>query len=294
MSIIPRLLQRRALAGVVAGVLAAPCVQAESDAIDLARPVSDSLTNISGIYWNFDTDMGLQPQVQDLSGNGYHGLPMPGNGELPTLTGGVDRPGTSGYGKALELLPGEHKGEGNPRVIVNLPPRNRLALAGVSFTGGLWLKLRPGNAPGTPLLLMDKGGFNTRGGEEAGHFCLYLVKARGGAWQIAFQMGDGLENANILSAPLAGTIEDGQWHHVGFNFIIGDNGSNRVAFWLNGERLGEATVAVGLNSGDASTTSRRFSLAERAVTRYASRVNGAVDDLFLTEGIYPFKPVKTP
>jgi len=266
--------------------------------IDLGKPVAQSVPEITGIYWNFDEELGPQQMFLDASGHGNDGTPVAGNGASPELVEGVNRPGVSGFGKAVRLstsepMPGE---QGNPRVYANMGVTNSLALLDVSFTGGIWVRffsVRSGE--NQTVVLIDKGGFNTKAGENAGHFCLFLVKGKDDAWQVGFQAGDGLENATVFHGPpQICDFSDGEWHHIGFNFDFDRSAGNKVSFWVDGELVGTESVNVSLTSGSNNTGARRFFVGERVTTRYVSTFDGAVDDVFVTEGHFDFKSLPKP
>lgn len=271
---------------------------AEKEVIDLSKPVIESVPIITGIYWNFDEMAGPQELFLDGSGEENNGIPMAGNGEAPSVVDGVNRPGTSGFGKAVRLstkepVPGT---EGNPRVLVNMKVTNSLTLADTSFTGGLWVRfssIRP--EENQTVILIDKGGYNTRSGGNGGHFCMFLVKDREGVWQVGFQAGDGMENQTALSGPLLmEDFQEGQWHHIGFNFDYNPDGGSTVSFWFDGAMVGSQAITLNLAGGSADTRTRRLSVGERTTTLYVSTFDGELDDLFVTEGHFDFKPLVEP
>lgn len=266
-----------------------------SSSIDLSRPASQSLPEIIGVYWPFDEMIEGADGVFADSGNLGSIFASPGNGKTPGLTPGVDRPGTSGYAMALQLSTSatEPGGDGNPRVLVNLPPENPLIMSGKDFSGGVWIKFDSTLAGENQLvMLLDRGGFQTRTGPGEGHFSFFILKNPKEMWQMGFETGDGEQVGTATTADFqAWELQDGGWHHLGFNFASGADGEGgAVTFWLDGQLVDEATVDVGIRGGMDSTT-RRFSVGERAVSLYRSVFNGALDDLFVTEGIHTFTPL---
>lgn len=262
--------------------------------ISLAKPVAASIPALTGVYWAFDEAIGPSSVFPDASGNGYDGMPMAGNGETPTLVEGVNRPGTSGYGKAVRLKTSAAvpDPDGNPRVLANLPVENNLGFVETSFTGGLWMRHSGEISAGTQtMILMDKGGFNTALGEGAGHFCLFLNRQQGEV-KIGFQLGDGEKNETVFSRLPGDTdLLDGQWHHVGFNLDSATDAESAISFWVDGEPAETIPLGVRLTTGNADSATRRFCIGERVTSTYFSTFDGEMDDVFLTEGHFDFKPV---
>ena len=86
-------------------------------------------------------------------------------------------------------------------------------------------------------------------------------------------------------------LGDGEWHHVGFNYLYDETGENHtVVFWLDGGRLDEASIKVVISSGHPDYAVRRFYVGEVTIPNFLSIFDGAVDDVFVTEGVYDFTP----
>lgn len=275
---------------------------AASTLIDLSRPVSESLDTITGIYWNFETlypnpkDASNYNVIKDLTANNYTSYidALLGTNPLPTLAGGVSRPGTGGYGNAISFKPGSTTG--NPRAYTNMPEANSLTMVNTSFTGGLWLQLDSVNSGTQRIILMDRGGLNTSNGVNKGAWAFYLEKNAAGSWLLAFQSNSGTQYSNGFHdasyQPL--NLQDGGWHHLGFNYEYRADEANVVTFWLDGVAIGTATLATDISGGGKDTTTQRFSAGERAVSTWQSRLDGSIDDLFVTSGIYGFQAIPEP
>lgn len=292
---------RLAAASVCAAALALSHATA-STLIDLNRPVSESLNSIDGIYWNFDA---LRPPpnektIADSSSNGHVGYldavttTNPLN-PLPSLVGGVDREGANGFGSGLSLTR-EVGANANSRVYTNMAATNSLGMADTSFTGGVWLNLDSVQSGAQRVILMDKGGLGRLGGADQGGWGFYLDKDAAGHWLLGFQSNNGvaLSSGYHSTEYEALNLQDGEWHHLAFNYEYRKGQENVVTFWLDGEAVGTALLNVDITSGSTNTTARRFSVGERATSSYQSRLDGRIDDLFVTTGIYGFHPIPEP
>ncbi|HWL53538.1 MAG TPA: hypothetical protein VNQ90_13965 [Chthoniobacteraceae bacterium] len=279
--------------------------------IDLSRPVDESLEIITGVYWSFDA-LSVDGAVVDekTSGAKIDGTPAQGHGSAPSLVGGVNLAGTSGFGQALALRTNatQKGGDGNPRVVNNALPlavgENPLAMVATDFTGGLWIRFDSILSGATQsVVLMDRGmlGIAASGGENGGNWGFYLEKDTEDLWRVAFQTGDGTSTA------AAGTVYhddfealpfgDGGWHHIGFSFLYGgEEGGHQVQFWLDGTLLNTVGgLDVSITSGSTTRSGvRRFWVGERATTGYWSVFDGDMDDLFVTHGQYGFQPIPEP
>lgn len=262
--------------------------------IDLARPVSESLPVISGVYWSGNSIASSPPYeiTPDGSANGYHGFLLTGDGSYSQTTG-VDRAGTSGYGNGIRLettatAPG---GSGNPKIQVNLPSGNALDMVATDFSGGLWVNFQSLLAGAQTVNLMNRGPWFVAG---TGHWGLNLIKDASGNWQMAFQVADGTSLATVqVEVPVSLTIATGIWHHFGFSYAYGEGGgSNVVTFWMDGVNLGSQSLSVNIAADGGST--RRFAVGERTTTGYTSVFDGVVDDVFVTQGWYGFKAIPEP
>jgi len=281
-------------AGILGAILVWPFLLVPSSAkanekIDLSQPVSKSVPAITGVYWSFDELDG--DSVDDGSANDYRGTLDAGNGKQPRQIPGVTGEGGV-FGSAIRLEtaatePGEL---GNPRIYVNLPQENRLGMTASSFTGGLWVRFDSTKAEGSQrVVLLDRGGFTMRlGVEGAGHYSLFLDRDAKGIWQVGFAAGNGSENEFALTE--TPDLGDGKWHHLGFNYLYREAGDYAVVLWLNGELLDEVAMKVEISSGHADIAVHRFFVGDRTVPSFLSLFDGAVDDVFVTEGVYDFVP----
>lgn len=261
--------------------------------IDLSRPVDESLPSVTGVHWRFDALDGGATATPDSTINGYTGHLEPGHGTAPHLTSGVDLPGTSGYGSALRLQTAETVvgPQPNPRVYTNLPPLNHLGMADTDFTGGAWLKLNSLLPEAQFIMIMDRGGCHYLSDDpDGGHWSFYLTKEADGQWKLCFQTGDGSTNQEV-AIPIAEITTD-VWNHYGFSYRHGgEGGADEVTLWLNGQPAGTGPFAVKITSGSSDYITRRFAAGERNTSGYLSIMDGALDDLFVTVGFHPFKPL---
>lgn len=282
----------------IAVAMAGVCLNAAASEIDLSKPVSASVPEITGIYWNFDDLSDATPMVEDASGNNHAGHLEAGEGEKPTAVEGVNIKGVSGFKTALRLATTAAKpgGKGNPRVTANLPVENNLAMSGMDFTGGLWVRFFSVSGAGDQMaILLGRGCHSVRLGEsDAGLYVLFLQR-RNGEWRIGFQTGDGFELCTIYSDPLF-DFDAEVWHHLGFNVRGRPGGESSVTLWLDGNKIAELPLAVAITSGNEDSMVRRFAVGDRTTSNFGSLFDGAVDDVFVTEGIYDFslKGAKVP
>lgn len=283
---------------------------AAGDVIDLSRPVSESLTTITGIYVTGNT-LNEENVTPDSSTNGYHLKGYAGTtsnpetnpliGDIPTLTTGVDRPGTSGFSNAIRLsTPATASGgPGNPKLQIAMPRENALSMVGKDFTGGIWVSFNSllSVSSGTThrIVLMDRGGFNINNGTNRGHWGLGIERNINGQWRLVFNTGNGASTNNLISNLYTDSLPPLQldeWYHFGFTYDYNEEGDNVVTFWMNGETIGTATTSLNITTLTESDsdyeTTRRFVVGERAVSTYLSVFDGSVDDIFVTEGIHTF------
>ena len=268
-----------------------------ADLIDLSRPVGESLSTITGIYVSADTTeiSGEYTITPDHTTNGYDLRLVQGEGvELPSLTTGVNRPGTSGFGNGIRLntIQTTSGGSGNPRLSTGggaLPVENNLAMVDVSFTGGAWLNFNSLQNSSQYIVIMDRGGFNIHSGEGRGHWGLALEKNASGLWRMEFNMGDGLGTSRLFNGTFSNLgIEVQEWNHFAFTYTFDPEGDNTVHFYLNGVSVGSGTTSRNITSGDTYWVTRTFHVGDRTVSTYNSLFDGSVDDIFVTEGIHTF------
>lgn len=269
----------------------------QAEEIDLTKPVSESLPGITGIYITGDTLVtdAETPYFPDSSGNEYHAKIDAGIGAPPSLTPGVDIPGTSGFGNAIriERKPEDSGTTGNPRAVAALPEYNNLAMVATSFTAGAWIKFN--SIPDEPhaVVVMDRGGRSTTTGENAGHWSFYLHQTTSGNWRMEFTQGDGISTAQrTATAATNWQVDLLDWNHVAFTYHYISPNNASISFYLNGTLLEEIPVSATLiSSGSTHWLPRRFAIGERPVSNYFSNFNGAIDDLFVTEGVHTFSPL---
>lgn len=270
--------------------------------IDLAKPAGDpgNLASISGIYWRLDSTYvdDTFTKTADSSGNGYNGTLDQLNGAaLPSLVTGVNVSGASGYSNGLKV---EGTGTlGNPRVLLTLPAVNNLDMEATDFTGGMWVKMDEIDTGNDQMIvLMDRGGMNTHGyGPDGGHWSFFLNKDTSDNWQFGFQTGNGstyqngYHNASFENL----SLQDGAWHHIGFNLDYISSGNSTVTFWLDGVSIGSASFTVDIMKGSADIFVRRFGIGERTTsTYYTSNFTGVFDDVFVTTGLHDFQAIPEP
>lgn len=277
------------------GVFFCQGTQAQS-VIDLSKPVGESLETITGIYYQFDSVTGTT--TPDASGNNYTGnLDAGENVSLPSLTGGVNLPGASGFGTGLELYsPSTATGNLN-RVYVNLGATNNLGMVATDFTAGMWLRLDSVSAGTQKIILMDRGGMNANSGVNGGQWGFFLDKDTNNEWRIGFQVGDGASYMNGYHNDLYQnlSLQNGTWHHLGFTYDYIADDDNVVTFWLNGESIGSASFNLDITSGHTNATVRRFSIGDRSTSNYfTTYFDGAIDDLFVTTGLHTFQTIPEP
>lgn len=144
------------------------------------------------------------------------------------------------------------------------------------------------------IMIMDRGGFNTTAGAGTGHYTLFLNKSTTENWQLGFQSGDGSSNSTFNTTFQNWDLQDGAWHHLGFNFAYNPTGDNGVDLWLDGSVVGTGTVSVDITSGANDNTTKRFSAGERATSTFLSKFDGSMDDVFVTTGLHSFQAIPEP
>ena len=262
--------------------------------IDLSRPVGESLSTFTGIYISADTTetSGSDTFTPDLSPNGYDMKFIQGTGvALPSLTTGVNKPGTSGFGNGIRLNTTQTTtgDPGNPHLLITMPVTHNLAMADVSFTGGAWLSFNSIQSGAQNIIIMDRGGFSISNGENRGHWGLGLQRSSGGLWRMEFNMGNGTATNRLFNASYSNwDIQLQEWNHFGFTYTFNPEGDNTVHFYLNGVEVGSATTSLNITSGANYTPTRSFAIGERVVSTRTSLFDGSVDDIFVTEGIHTF------
>lgn len=272
--------------------------QAQS-VIDLSKPVSDSIGTITGVYYKFNsTNTTIYgPATPDLSGNSYTGYLDAGtNVPVPSLTGGVNLSGTSGYSNGLVLYSPSTASADMNRVYATLPISNNLAMVATDFTAGMWLRFDSVSTNTQKIILMDRGGMNTMYGTNTGHWTLFLDKDASDNWLLGFQVGNGMTNQNGYNNSTYQNLnlQDGAWHHLGFTYNYDATNDNVVTFWQDGASIGSASFDIDITSGDPSYDTRRFAVGNGAVSQYTTYLDGDIDDLFVTTGLYTFQPVPEP
>jgi len=247
------------------------------DGIDLSRPVSESVAP-DRLYWNFD-DGPRNPVfsgcVVDHSPSHYHGRLYPGdfNAE-PTWTAG--RFGSALYLEGAAMPYRDRNGtlrvRNNPKVVwrlVDTPEAwevDRLNLDNTSFTAGLWIRVdRSREGESQSITLMSRGQ-----PQEPGRWGFYLSKDAGARWSLRFN--------RLASRLRTEAFNDGAWHHVA---LAVDAPGKEVTFWLDGETLGDPVpMPEPLPPPEDEGRAGILSVGENLI--------GAIDDLFVTSGLYHF------
>ncbi len=271
--------------------------------IDLAKPVSESLDTITGIYWKVDSIYDTN-RTADASGNNYNGYLEAGvNSPAPSvLTPGVNLPGTTGYGSAIRLttnVASPAESDRNSRIYYNTPSvGSRLNLQATDFTAGAWLNFSSLQTGTQLVMVMDRGARNLNpngsGGPHGGGWSFFLEKNASGNWRIGFTARDNTASTTVYNGAYSDLgIDLGEWIHIGITFDYNAESDNTVNFFINGASAGTASIARDITAG-LTLNGLRFSVGERAQSTYTSTFDGAMDDIFVTEGLHSFQAVPEP
>jgi len=247
--------------------------------IDLSQPVSGSLAP-DRLYWSFDDgpENGVfSGCVVDHSPSRYHGRLYSGalNPE-PTYTQG--RFGLALFLEGAAMPYEDEKGivrsRSNPKVVWRLGDtpeaweQDRLDLNGVSFTAGLWVRMERIREGALQSILL----FNRGQPQEPGRWGFYLAKDTGDRWTLRFNRLGATEKTDRFN--------DGAWHHV----AVGVNAeAGEVVFWIDGEPFGAPVpMPEPIPAVEDPVRGGILSVGEHLI--------GAIDDLFVTSGLYRFNP----
>ncbi len=284
-----RMLFRNSLLAIVALAWPGGGLHANS-VIDLTKPVASSIKP-DGLYWSFDggtIDDWMPDPVDDLSGNGYAGYLLAGGKKpQPTYVAGK-------FGTAIGIqgnTPPETMDDGstvtfqNPRITwktYNAPAgqdTSQIDMHDKSFTAGVWIKLDKINSGEVQTIrLLHRG-------QAESVWSLDLRKGEDDLWKLASNMS-GFQTA-FNSTAQSDALNDGQWHHLAFSFRKEDS-SGTVVFWIDGVQIGDEVTSEG-RLPETQPKDRIFTLGESNTGSFPTGFEGALDDLFVTSGVYTFK-----
>ncbi len=273
-----------ALAACAIAILSLPA--SGTTLIDLGKSISDNGITPTGIYWNFDGN------ALDGSPSGYNGSLVGGKpGQGPTYVEGV-------FGQAIRLQGTNDTNQRDPSVYwsgTGAADNARMDFVGQSFTGGAWVSFDSIRTGSTQYVhLLERGQYSPSGYSQ-NFFSLALEKDVNDQWKIVFNIANpSLGVHRPASTVVTTAFNDLDWHHVGFTFEYVPSGNNLITFYLDGVQLG----AVRTESFDLVATSlerdRKFTVGERGTSLWTSDFNGAVDDVFITSGLYTFYTIPEP
>lgn len=263
--------------------------EAESKAIDLKKPVGESLKP-DGFYWTFDEGIlgeGQPSEMDDVSGNGFVGRIVKVAGK-PQITYAEGKFGTGIYAQGLGGMV-----EWTEKSLVNAASEpGRLTMKDQPFTGGVWFKMddrRPGMHA---LIRQTEGGVGwrlcvvkeTEKGVSPDRDEDISMQSPGDTWLLDFEVGDSRVKGKTLAA--TPVFADGKWHHVGFS-VSSEKSEGKtpaakdftVTYWLDGEVFDTVSFQANAPDPEPGTLSLRAGF----------RVWGVMDDAFVTTGIHTFK-----
>jgi len=263
--------------------------EAESKAIDLKKPVGESLKP-DGFYWTFDEGIlgeGQPSEVDDVSRNGFVGRIVKVAGK-PQITYAEGKFGTGIYAQGVGGMV-----EWTEKSLVNAASEpGRLTMKDQPFTGGVWFKMddrRPGLHA---LIRQTEGGTGwrlcvvkeTEKGVSPDLDKDLSMQSPGDTWQLDFEVGDSRVKGKTLATTPA--FADGKWHHVGFS-VSSEKSEGKtpaakdftVTYWLDGEVFDTVSFQANAPDPEPGTLSLRAGF----------RVWGVMDDAFVTTGIHTFK-----
>lgn len=271
-------------------------VAAQAAVIDLSKPIgsqTDVVNNLA-FYYSFDSISGGNT-VADGASPAHNGTLIQGNAsQLPSSAGGVDAPGTSGYGNALYFKNGLASTTKQSYVAAATGTgSSAFNLVNTSFTIGAWLKmdaLNPGVAQTFSLIDKQAGARSiTYNG-----YSVDLSKDIGGNWTMSLNMTGGGVYYSAVSTTIS-NFGDGQWHEIAvvFNYSAG---ASTASFWFDGIQSAPASYTGSFANAVVGNNTTGLIVGQRLVASdvVGSQFDGRIDDLFIATSAYTFKAIPEP